>query len=50
VPKSEEAQTEQIKKLKEMLEQNETVAKQMRLLISDLERKTKNSKDKNRRN
>jgi len=33
-----------------MLEQNEVVAKQMRELISDLECKTKNSKDKNRSN
>ena len=48
MPKSADSQTEQIRKLKEMLRQNEVAAKQMRDLIEQLEAKTKESKEKKR--
>ena len=46
--KSEDSQTEQIRRLKEMLQQNEVVAEQMRNLIAQMEAKAKESKEKKR--
>jgi hypothetical protein len=48
MPKSEQSATEQIRKLKEMLQQNEVAAKQMRELITQMEIKVKESKEKKR--
>lgn len=48
MPKSEESPTEQIRKLKEMLHQNEVVADQMRELIAQMEAKARASKEKKR--
>ncbi len=48
MPKSEDSPTEQIRKLKAMLHQNEVVAKQMRDLIAQMESKAKESKEKKR--
>jgi hypothetical protein len=48
MPKSEDSQAEQIRKLKEMLRENETAAKQMRELIAEMEKKAKDSKEKKR--
>ncbi len=50
MPKSGDSQTEQIKKLKEMVAQNEELAARMRELIAELESKTNSSRDKKREN
>ena len=49
MPKSGDSQTEQIMRLKAMLEQNEQTAREMRKLIAELEAKTQESKEKKRR-
>jgi hypothetical protein len=48
MPKSVESQTEQIRKLKDMLARNESIAKEMRKLLDELETKTRESKEKKR--
>jgi hypothetical protein len=43
-----DSQAEPIRKLKEMLRENETSAKRMRGLIAEMEKKAKDSKEKKR--
>ena len=48
MPKSGDSQTDQIKKLKQMLRENEVAAEQMRTLITEIEQKAHASKEKKR--
>jgi hypothetical protein len=50
MPTSEDSPTEQVRKLKAMLAQNEKTAKEMHELIAEMEAKAKDSKEKKRGN